>query len=117
MSVPTSSLEFNQGVSKKLKFTVVDENDLPINLSGVGVQLKWSLFPITTKTPSVSKTIGSGIEVFQDGVCVVSINPDDTKALIGQFDHELIYIDNDENRCLLHIGTIEIIKTKTAIGE
>lgn len=82
----TSEDELFTGADKTLQFTVLDANDVPVDITGWSVL--WGLYPNPFEkgsTPLVTKTVGSGITLTTplSGVLRVALLDTDTDNLPG----------------------------------
>jgi len=83
-----------QGESIILQFSVLDEDGLPISLTGKSIS--WRLKDSISKELKLTKTLASGITILlapNDHKFEVSLSSTDTSELIGKFNHEATVID------------------------
>lgn len=109
----TKEHEFFTGTDRVLQFSVVDADDVAVNITG------WALQWVLVRAPGaaassghlVSKTVGSGITITNGagGVCQVAVEDADTDGLEGSdsplYRHELRRTDGG-NEDILAYGTV-----------
>lgn len=85
--------EMFAGDSKRLIFSIFDKDDEPLDMTDATVRWQASRGSLVkfSRTPSIVKTLGSGIEETSlfDGQFVVILNPQDTEDLSGPYYHEI----------------------------
>ena len=97
-----------QGDTVALDFSIVDDDDDPVNLTGATV--RWQLSRRERLEPIVQKISGSGITVTDavGGLFTVDLAPSDTEDLYGTYYHEAEVTDASGNISTVRTGEIVI---------
>lgn len=108
MTKKNQDLEMWAGDTKKLQYTVLDENDDPVNLTNATIN--WWLAESATSTAILTKTTADDISITDaaNGVFQVTINPADTQNLEGRYYHEAEVTDDAGNVATVAVGVIKI---------
>jgi hypothetical protein len=115
MARTDQNIDWHIGDDKLLTFTIVDEDNEAVNLTGL-VSAQWVLkrYPESTGTPSIEKTLGSGITVYDatGGILQVTVNSADTLSLTaGQYYHELRIKNSDSKLGTVTTGIVNLLPT------
>ena len=82
------------GDSKNLQFTITDNDDTPVDLTGA--TSSWILAASADGSALVTKTSGAGEITYSGGstnIATVAVDPADTASLAGRYYHELQITD------------------------
>jgi hypothetical protein len=111
MTETGQNVEIYRGDSKVLRVTVVDENNLSVDISSFNIEYVLYKKDITY----LSKTIGSGISFVGGGTTgIFDINylPVDTENIYGNFFHECEITDPTSQVSTVFTGSVTIINSK-----
>ena len=109
MTAKGQNFEMWQGDDKVLRVTVVDDADVPVDISGSTI--KWVIYKRTGENVVLSKTLASGIAltVPASGIFEITLDRADTLNLLGNsFNHEAELSDASNNRSTIFTGTVAI---------
>lgn len=101
------------GDSKELVVTIKDEADAAVSLEGVEA-IRWHLSRTASKRPAtVEKALNDGIAVTDEtgGVITITLDPEDTEDLKGDFYHEVEIVDEDGDVSTVLTGRVTINPT------
>jgi hypothetical protein len=104
-----------QGDTKRIHFTLKKEDGSPLEL--VGALLRWQASRLKapgvfSSTPILAKTEEDGITIDDDlsGLVTVTLEPEDTAQLSGDFYMELETLDASGDVATVFTGTFQIKK-------
>jgi hypothetical protein len=109
MTAMDQDFAMQSGDSKVLSFTVLDENDVAVDITGNTI--KWRLAKSSRSSVLLAKaTGGSGISITDavNGVFQVTLDPTDTDNFAGQYYHEAELTDLFSNISTISTGTATI---------
>ena|SRR4030065_80606 len=111
MTMTGQNAEVYQGDYRVLEVTVLDENDQPLDINGC--DLTWVVYKLSTSVISLTKTIGSGIEltVPSGGIFEITIEPADTVNLLGNYNHECELTDSSSHPFTILTGYFKVIRS------
>ena len=113
MSLATElNFEMHQGDTKRLRVSVQDPAGQPISLVGAQSIKWWVAKKVTSTTRLLEKSVGSGITVTSaaNGELTVSIEPEDTDDVVGDYYHEREVIDSAGDIGTVLRGTMTIAR-------
>jgi hypothetical protein len=101
-------IEITAGDNRDLVYTIVDENDNVINLTGGSIT--WTAYVSGTSTAVITKSTSSGIALTDptNGVATVSLEPADTTSLKGTYILDGQFTDSGSDVYTFEKGGLEI---------
>jgi len=99
-----------QGDYRILEVTVLDETDAPRDVTGY--LATWVVYKPTTKEIVLTKTVGSGISVLVGAVFDITLEPEDTINLLGQYNHECELLDNSSHPFTILTGYFKVFSSE-----
>ena len=111
-AAPEFDFEMHQGDTKRLAVSVKDPAGAAVSLIAAESIKWWVARRVTSTTRLLEKSVGSGITVTNaaGGLLTISINPDDTKTVSGDYYHELEVIDAAGDIGTVLRGTMTIVR-------
>lgn len=120
MAVTDQRDTFYAGNVRTYPFSVDDENNPGNKLDLTGMTVAFALSKYLSasawsKTPLVEKSIGDGITITNasQGALTVTLSPDDTASLEGEFYFELEVTDASANPVVVATGRITLLRNVT----
>jgi hypothetical protein len=109
---PTLDFEMHQGDTKRLRVYVKDPDGVAISLVAAQSIKWWVAKKVTSTVRLVEKGVGTGITVVSavNGELLIELEPDDTKAVSGEYYHELEVIDSAGDIGTVLTGAITIAR-------
>lgn len=101
-------IEITAGDNRDIVYTIVDENDDVIDLTGGS--MTWKAYVSGTDTEVISKSTSGGIALTDptNGVATVSLEPADTTALKGTYILDGEFTDSGSDVYTFEDGGLEI---------
>ena len=99
-----------QGDYRILEVTVLDENDAPRDVTGCLVT--WVVYKPTTKFVELTKIVGSGISAPVGAVFEITLEPEDTLNLLGQYNHECEITDGSSHPFTILTGYFKVFSSE-----
>jgi len=111
MTAKDQSFEMFQGDTVKIFVTIYDDDNNVKDISGGTIN--WVMYKRTTSNIVLTKTTTSGIVVLDaaNGSIRIDLSPDDTKNLLGYYNHEGEFTDSSGNISTFMIGVVTIQKS------
>jgi hypothetical protein len=111
-AAPEQDFEMHQGDSKRLLVTVKTPAGAVVSLVGAQSIKWWVAKRVTSSVRLLEKSVGSGITVTNaaGGLLTIALNPADTKAVSGDYYHELEVIDSAGDIGTVLRGTVTILR-------
>ena len=101
-------IEITAGDNRDIVYTIVDENDVVVNLTGGSII--WRALVSGTETVVITKSVGSGVALTDptNGVATVSLEPADTTSLKGTYILDGQFTDSGSDVYTFEKGGLEI---------
>jgi hypothetical protein len=111
-TAPEFNFEMHQGDTKFLHIAVKDPAGVAVSLVGAKSIKWWVAKKVTSTTRLLEKASSSGITVTNaaGGLLTISIAPDDTKLVSGDYYHELEVVDATDHVATILRGTMSIVR-------
>ena len=111
-TAPEFDFEMHQGDTKRLLIAVKDPAGVAISLVAATSVKWWVAKKVTSTARLLEKSEGSGITVTNaaGGLLTITIDPDDTEAVSGDYYHELEVIDSAGDIGTVLRGTMSIAR-------
>lgn len=112
MTAKGQNFEMFQGDTKRLRISIVDDDDVAVPLTNCSIN--WVLYKQTSKQIVITKTTSDGITVEDEsgGIIVILLEPEDTENLLGQFTQEGELTDGTGTISTIFIGSVKILNSE-----
>lgn len=113
MTYTGQNLELYQGKDRIIEVTVYDDAGAPLDISGYTVT--WVVYKPTTGVIVLTKTTADGIvlTVPASGIMEITLVPEDTQSLLGQYNHEGEITTPGGKQDVIFTGYFKITASKT----
>ena len=113
MTYTGQNLELYRGKDRVIEVIVYDGAGGRLNI--IGSAFTWVVYKPPTGVIVLSKSVGSGIELTipASGVMEITLVPDDTLPLLGQYNHEGEITTPSGKQDTIFTGYFKIIDSKT----
>jgi len=113
MTINGQNVEIFRGKDKILNVSIVDDNNNPLPISGC--LFTYVVYKPTTSSIKITKTIGSGINIvdMNSGIIEITLLPNDTKDLLGTYNHECEITTTSYKDDVIFTGQFIVIDSKT----
>lgn len=104
MAAEVQNIEFHSGDTKYLDVSILDDDDVAVDVTGAGVT-----YVIAGSEIVVTKTEADGITI-ATSVVTVALDPADTEALAGEYFQEMQIVDGAGDVTTVLVGRVGIAK-------
>ena len=113
MTETGQNLEVYQGKDKLIDATIYDTAGAELDISGS--TFEWVVYRPTSGEIVLTKTVGSGITIIDapNGLIRITLVPDDTLTLLGNYNHECELTDATSKIDTVFTGYFKVIASKT----
>lgn len=113
MTAKGQNFEMFQGDTKRLRVSVVDDDNVAFPLTNCAIN--YVIFKQTSKQVVITKTTGGGgitVEDESGGIIVILLEPEDTENLLGSFSHEGELTDGTGTISTIFVGSVKILNSE-----
>ena len=113
MTYTGQNLELYRGKDRIVVVTIYDDAGAPLSIGSH--TFTWVVYKPTTGAIVLTKTVGSGIVITlpDDGVLEITLVPDDTLSLLGQYNHEGELTTPGGKQDVVFTGYFKVTESKT----
>lgn len=111
-AAPEFNFEMHQGDTKRLRISIKDPSGTAVSLIGAQSIKWWVAKRVTSTTRFLEKTVGDGITVDDaaGGLLTISLDPEETEDVSGDYYHELEVIDSAGDIGTVLRGTMTVVR-------
>ncbi len=113
MTFTGQNLELYRGKDRVIEVVVYNGVGAPLNITGSA--FTWVVYKPPVGAIVLSKSVGSGIELIvpASGIMEITLVPDDTQNLLGQYNHEGEITTPSGKQDTIFTGYFKIIDSRT----
>lgn len=114
MTAKGQNLEMFQGDDKIIRVTTLDTDGNAVDISGCTIRWVWykrSPYNLVMNKTTIS---GGGVELTDptSGIFEITLVPDDTESLLGDYNHECELTDLNDKISTIMVGTVKVLISK-----
>ena len=112
MTKTGQNVEIYQGDFRVLEILILDENDLPRDITNC--TFIWNVYKPSADFIYIEKTTASGIIITNasGGLIEITLNPEDTATMLGQYNHECELVDPNSRPFTVTTGFFRVYGSK-----